>query len=94
MRSAFVVESAFVAVEGVLIGTVLALVTAWSITLTDAFGGDLEFTIPVFAIAVLVVGTLLCTLHRDRRARARRPPRSNPRSRSGSPTEEHDRHGT
>ena len=33
VRAAFVVESAFVAVEGVLIGTVLALVCAWSITL-------------------------------------------------------------
>ena len=43
MRSAFVVESAFVAVEGMLIGTVLALVCSWSITLTDAFGSDIAF---------------------------------------------------
>jgi len=41
VRSAFVVESAFVAAEGLVIGTLLALVTAWSITLTDAFGSGL-----------------------------------------------------
>ena len=62
MRAAFVVESAFVAVEGLVIGTVLALVTAWSITLTDAFGAGLAFRVPVFAIAGVVVGTLICAL--------------------------------
>ncbi len=62
VRAAFVVESAFVAIEGVLIGTVLALVCAWSITLTDGFGSDISFRVPFLSIAVLVVGTLLCTL--------------------------------
>jgi putative ABC transport system permease protein len=62
VRSAFVVESAFVAAEGLVIGTVLALVTAWSITLTDAFGSGLGFQVPVFAIAGVVVGTLVCAL--------------------------------
>ena len=62
VRSSFVVESAFVAVEGVLVGVILALITAYSMTLTDEFGGGLEFTIPVFSIAVLVLGTLLFTL--------------------------------
>jgi len=62
VRGAFVVESAFVAVEGVLIGTVLALVTAWSITLTDAFGSTLSFRVPFGAIGLLVTGTFLCTL--------------------------------
>jgi putative ABC transport system permease protein len=61
VRGAFVVESAFVAVEGVLIGTVLALVCAWSITLTDAFG-SLGFRVPFGAIGVLVVGTFVCAL--------------------------------
>jgi putative ABC transport system permease protein len=62
VRSAFVVESAFVAVEGMLIGTLLALVCTWSITLTDAFGSDIRFTIPFGSIAILVIGTLLCAL--------------------------------
>ncbi len=62
VRGAFVVESAFVAVEGVAIGTVLALVCAWSITLSDAFGDSLPFRIPFVAIGLLVVGTFVCAL--------------------------------
>jgi putative ABC transport system permease protein len=62
VRAAFVVESAFVAVEGVLIGTVLALVCAWSITLTDAFGSSLAFRIPFSSIGLLVIGTFVCAL--------------------------------
>jgi putative ABC transport system permease protein len=62
VRRAFVVESAFVAVEGVAIGTVLALVCAWSITLSDAFGDSLAFRIPFGAIGLLVVGTFVCAL--------------------------------
>jgi putative ABC transport system permease protein len=62
VRAAFVVESAFVAVEGVLIGTVLALVCAWSITLTDAFGSTLAFRVPFETIGLLVVGTFGCAL--------------------------------
>jgi putative ABC transport system permease protein len=62
VRAAFVVESGFVAVEGVLIGTVLALVCSWSITLTDAFGSEIGFRVPWLAIAILVTGTLICAL--------------------------------
>lgn len=62
VRKAFVVESAFVAVEGVAIGTVLALVCAWSITLSDAFGDSLPFRVPFAAIGFLVVGTFICAL--------------------------------
>ena len=62
VRAAFIVESAFVAVEGVLIGTVLALVCAWSITLTNAFGDELAFRIPFGAIGLLVAGTFVCAL--------------------------------
>ena len=62
VRGAFVVESAFVAVEGVVIGTVLALVCVFSITLTDAFGSDMAFRVPVSSIALLVIGTLLFAL--------------------------------
>jgi putative ABC transport system permease protein len=62
VRAAFVIESAFVAIEGLVIGTVLALVTAWSITLTDAFGAGLSFRVPIVAIAGVVIGTLICAL--------------------------------
>jgi putative ABC transport system permease protein len=62
VRSAFVVESAFVAVEGVIIGTALALVCTWSITLTDAFGDGMSFRVPFGAIGVLMLGTLLFAL--------------------------------
>jgi len=37
-------------------------VTAWSITLTNAFGAGLSFRVPVVAIAAVVVGTLICAL--------------------------------
>ena len=53
VRSSFVVESAFVAVEGVLVGVILARISRpLPMTLTDEFGGGLQFTIPVFSIAV------------------------------------------
>ena len=72
VRAAFVVESAFVAVEGVLIGTVLALVCAWSITLTDAFGSTLAFRVPFGAIGVLVRRHVRLRAAGDGRARALR----------------------
>jgi putative ABC transport system permease protein len=62
VRAAFVVESSFVAVEGVIIGTALALVCTWSITLTDAFGDSMEFRVPFLAIALLMVTTLVFSL--------------------------------
>jgi putative ABC transport system permease protein len=62
VRAAFVTESAFVAIEGLVIGTVLALVTGWSITLTDAFGAGLTFRVPVLGITGVVLGTLVCAL--------------------------------
>ena len=86
VRAAFVVESAFVAVEGLVIGTVLALVTAWSITLTDAFGAGLAFRVPFVAIA-----GWSSARSSARCSRPPRPPRSasriRPRSRSGSLTD-------
>jgi putative ABC transport system permease protein len=51
-----------VAVEGVLIGTLLALLCSWSITLTDAFGSGIPFRVPIISIVVLMGGTLLCAL--------------------------------
>jgi putative ABC transport system permease protein len=62
VRAAFVVESSFVAIEGVLIGTVLALVCCWSITMTDAFGSDIAFRVPFLTILLLVIATLVFSL--------------------------------
>ncbi|CAN5661227.1 FtsX-like permease family protein [soil metagenome] len=62
VRRAFLVESAFVAAEGIVIGTVLALVTAWQIVGNDTFGDDLPFVVPWFEVAVLVVVTLAMSL--------------------------------
>lgn len=77
VRRAFVVESAFVALEGVLIGTVLAFVATLSMTLTPTFGEGLDWSVPVVAVAVLVAGTLgfalLATLSPARAAARIRP---------------------
>ena len=62
VRSTFVVESTFVAVEGVLIGVVLACVTAASITLTDEFGEGMKFVLPILSIVVLMAATVAFTL--------------------------------
>ena len=45
-----------------MIGTVLALVTAWQIVGNDTFGDDLPFAVPWFEVAVLVVVTLAMSL--------------------------------
>ena len=78
VSNAFAVEALFVSLEGVLIGVALGLVCTWSITLSDSFGAGLEFTVPLFSIAVFVLGTvigaLLATL-----APGAVPPRSSPR---------------
>ena len=62
VRRAFVVEVAFVALEGVLIGTVLGLATALSITLAPTFGDSLTFAVPPLQVLALVLGTLFFSL--------------------------------
>jgi putative ABC transport system permease protein len=65
VRSAFLVESAFVAFAGIAIGAVLALVTASQLVENGDFGGGLEFVIPWANIGVLcgisAVAALLAT---------------------------------
>ena len=82
VRAAFVIESAFVAIEGLVIGTVLALVTAWSITLTDAFGAGLAFRVPVRRDRRRRDRHAHLRVARDRRAGPRPRRGSDPRSRS------------
>jgi putative ABC transport system permease protein len=58
----FAIESGLVAIEGTVIGAVLALVTLYNIvTLSDAFGRT-TFTVPVVTLALLLVGTVVATL--------------------------------
>lgn len=62
VRRAFIVEVAFVALEGVLIGTALGLITALSITIGSTFGNSLAFSVPPFQVLALVLGTLFFSL--------------------------------
>jgi putative ABC transport system permease protein len=58
----FAIESSLVAIEGTLIGTVLALVTLYNIvTLSDAFGKT-TVSVPVVSLALLLLGTVVATL--------------------------------
>lgn len=63
VRRSFVIESGFVALEGVLIGVALALVNAYSLVATsEVFGGNLQWRVPVGSLLVLVLGTLAVSL--------------------------------
>jgi putative ABC transport system permease protein len=62
VRRAFIAESAFVAFEGIVIGTVLALFTAWRLVGNDTFGATLAFSVPVGQLAVLMVGTFVASI--------------------------------
>jgi putative ABC transport system permease protein len=58
----FAIESAFIALEGTLIGAALALLTISNIVAnTDVFG-DMRFTVPWISLAVLLVGTVAASL--------------------------------
>ncbi len=64
VRQAFLTESAFIAITGIAIGTVLALITAYSLlTNSDTFGGqNIQFKIPSVSIAVVSVVALAASL--------------------------------
>jgi putative ABC transport system permease protein len=58
----FAIESGFVAIEGTLIGAVLALVTLYDIVaLSDSFGA-LAFSVPYLELGALLAGTVLASL--------------------------------
>jgi len=77
VRQAFLVESAFVALEGILIGVVLAMLSTWRLLTSGSFGEGLEFTVPWFQLLLLVVLTfgasLLATLAPAQQASRIRP---------------------
>lgn len=62
VRRAFLSEAAFIAFEGITIGVVLAIMTAWQIVANDTFGDGLGFSVPYGQLAVLVVGTFVASL--------------------------------
>jgi putative ABC transport system permease protein len=62
VRGAFLTESSFIAVEGILIGAVLAEVTVWQLVTTNTFGNGLSFSIPWLPLGVLLLATLAASL--------------------------------
>ena len=64
VRSAFLLESGFVALEGILIGCGLSLVTAYQLVTRSDFFGDIRvpFTIPWAQLALLLGITLAASL--------------------------------
>jgi putative ABC transport system permease protein len=64
VRQAFLVEASFLAVQGIVLGTVLALITSYNMLVhSDAFGGQsMSFEIPVQNILVVSVIALAASL--------------------------------
>jgi putative ABC transport system permease protein len=63
VRRSFIIESGFVALEGVLIGVALALVTSYSlVSSSNVFGGSLKWGVPVLSLVLVVLGTLAASL--------------------------------
>ena len=77
VRRAFMAESMFVALEGILIGVILAVVSTWRLLTNGAFGDGLTFSVPWAQLLVLVVLTaaasLLATIAPARQASRIRP---------------------
>ncbi len=62
VRRAFVAESSFVALEGIFLGTGLALISTWRLLTSGAFGDGLEFGVPYVQLAVIITLAFLATL--------------------------------
>jgi putative ABC transport system permease protein len=62
VRIAFLLESGFVALEGTLVGSVLALVTASQLMDHGDFGEGIAFVIPWISVIVLTSSALLASL--------------------------------
>ncbi len=62
VRAAFVTESSFVAAEGIVVGVVLGMVVAWRLVTQGVFGGRLEFSVPVWQMALLILGTFFASI--------------------------------
>ena len=62
VRVAFLLESGFVAIEGIVVGTALALVTASQLFRNGDFGEGIAFDVPWNGIALLTGAALLASL--------------------------------
>jgi putative ABC transport system permease protein len=62
VRRAFVTESGFVALEGIVIGVALAVITTWRLVGSANFGDRLAFDVPWPSLALLVVVTVVASL--------------------------------
>ncbi len=62
VRRAFLAESGFVALLGVLTGTSLALVVVWRLIGSDAFGNALPFSVPYLQLTVVIALTMVFSL--------------------------------
>ena len=64
VRTAFLMEAGFVAVQGIVVGVVLALVVSYQLlSNSDVFGESrLDFTVPWLAMAILLGGALAASL--------------------------------
>ena len=62
VRRAFVLESTFIAFEGIVVGALLAMVTASQLIATGEFGEDIRFTIPWTNVLVLTGGSLVAAV--------------------------------
>ena len=62
VRRAFLLESGFVALEGILVGSVLALITSAQLVSTGEFGEGIEFLIPWGQVVVVCGSALAASL--------------------------------
>ena len=62
VRRAFMAESTFIALEGILIGVALAVVSSWRLLTSGAFGDAMEFAVPWGQLALLVAATAAASL--------------------------------
>jgi putative ABC transport system permease protein len=58
----FALEAAYVAIEGTVIGAVLALLTLYTIVVRSDAMGDVSFAVPFAQLALLLAGTVLASL--------------------------------
>ncbi len=58
----FAVEASYIALQGTLIGTLLALLTLYTIIARSDAMGNLEFAVPVTQLSVLLIGTVVVSL--------------------------------
>ncbi|MDP9440830.1 MAG: ABC transporter permease, partial [Actinomycetota bacterium] len=62
VRRAFIAESSFVALEGIVTGTLLATVSTWRLLNSGAFGEGLQFSIPWPEVSTVVVLAFVATV--------------------------------